>query len=84
VTGNPNILRLGKSNRPYARQVTFTTYVGSQVAERAHPLNQHVFAARVPTAGGELARINLYAVGWGKVPLQRENEIVVEKFKYYP
>jgi hypothetical protein len=65
-------------------QVTFTTYAGAQVSGRAHPLNQHVFAARVPAAGGELARINLYVVGWGKVPLQRENEIVVEKFKYYP
>jgi hypothetical protein len=65
-------------------QVKFTTYVGSQVTGRAHPLNQHVFAAHVPTPGGDVARINLYVVGWGKVPLQRENEIVVEKFKYYP
>ena len=65
-------------------QVTFTTYAGAQVTGRAHPLNQHVFAARVPAPGAELARINLYVVGWGKVPLQRENEIVVEKFKYYP
>jgi hypothetical protein len=65
-------------------QVTFTTYAGAQVTGRAHPLNQHVFAARVPAPGAELVRINLYVVGWGKVPLQRENEIVVEKFKYYP
>ena len=65
-------------------QVTFTTYAGAQVTGRARPLNQHVFAARVPAPGGEAARINLYVVGWGKVPLQRENEIVVEKFKYYP
>ena len=65
-------------------QVTFTTYAGAQVTGRARPLNQHVFAARVPAPGGEAVRINLYVVGWGKVPLQRENEIVVEKFKYYP
>jgi hypothetical protein len=65
-------------------QVTFTTYAGAQVAGRAHPLNQHVFAAHVPAPGGESARINLYVVGWGKVPPQRDNEIVVEKFKYYP
>jgi hypothetical protein len=65
-------------------QVTFTTYVGAQVIGRAHPLNQHVFTAHVPAAGGEVARINLYVFGWGKMPLQRENEIVVEKFKYYP
>ena len=65
-------------------QATFTTYAGAQVTGRAHPLNQHVFAARVPAPGGEVARINLYVLGWGKVPLRRENEIVVEKFKYYP
>jgi hypothetical protein len=63
---------------------TFTTYAGAQVAGRAHPLNQHVFTAHVPAAGGEVARINLYVFGFGKAPLQRENEIVVEKFKYYP
>ena len=65
-------------------QVTFTTYAGSQVTVRSHPLNQHVFASGVPTAGGEVARINLYVFGKGEVPLQQENEIVVEKFKYYP
>ncbi len=65
-------------------RVTFTTYAGAQLTGRAHPLNQHVFTAHVPVPGGEVARINLYVFGWGKVPLQRENEIVVEKFKYYP
>jgi len=65
-------------------QVTFTTYAGAKLTGRAHPLNQHVFTAHVPVPGGEVARINLYVFGWGKVPLQRENEIVVEKFKYYP
>src|SRR5580692_10096244 len=57
-------------------QVTFTTYAGAQVTGPAHPLNQHVFTAHVPAAGGEVARINLYVYGWGKVPLQHENEIV--------
>ena len=64
--------------------MTFTTYAGAQVTGRAHPLNQHIFTAHVPAAGGEVARINLYVFGWGKAQLQRENEIVVEKFKYYP
>jgi hypothetical protein len=65
-------------------QVTFTTYAGRQITGGAHTLNRHVFTAHVPAAGGEVARMNLYVFGWGKVPLQRENEIVVEKFKYYP
>jgi hypothetical protein len=65
-------------------QVTFTTYVGARATGQVHPLNQHVFTAHVPPAGGEVARINLYVFGLGKVPLQRENEIVVEGFRYYP
>jgi len=65
-------------------QVTFTTYAGAQLNGRAHLLNQHVFTAHVPAPGGEVVRINLYVFAWGKVPLERENEIVVEKFKYYP
>ena len=65
-------------------QVTFTTYAGAQLNGRAHPLNQHVFTAHVPAPGGDVARIILYVFTSGKVPLQRENEIVVEKFKYYP
>jgi hypothetical protein len=28
--------------------------------------------------------MNLYVFGKGEVPLQHENEIVVEAFKYYP
>jgi hypothetical protein len=64
--------------------VTFTTYAGAQLTGRAHPLNQRVFTAHVPAAGGEAARINLYVFGLGKVPPQHENEIVVEKFKFYP
>ena len=65
-------------------QVTFTTYAGAQVIGGAHPKNQHVFTAHVPAAGGEVARINLYVYGWGKVPQQHANEIVVESFRYYP
>jgi hypothetical protein len=65
-------------------QVIFSTYAGAQVNGGTHPVNQHVFTAHVPVAGGEMARINLYVFGSGKVPLQRENEIVIEKFNYYP
>ena len=65
-------------------QVTFTTYAGAQVTGRTHPQNQHVFTAHVPAPGGEVARMNLYVFGGKKALLQRENEIVVEKFKYYP
>jgi hypothetical protein len=65
-------------------QATFTTYAGADITRHSHPLNQHVFTAHVPRPGAELARINLYVFGWGKVPLTHENEIVVEKFRYFP
>src|SRR5215469_693516 len=65
-------------------QATFTTYAGSHVSGGVPPVNQHVFTTGVPTPNGHAARINLYIFGKGEVPLQHENEIVIEKFAYYP
>jgi hypothetical protein len=65
-------------------EVTFTTYAGSHVAGGVPPVNQHVFTSGIPTPDGHAARINLYIFEKGEVPLQRENEIVIEKFAYYP
>jgi hypothetical protein len=30
------------------------------------------------------ARMNLYFFGKGQIPLQHENEIVIEKFEFFP
>jgi hypothetical protein len=65
-------------------QVTFVTYAGSHVAGGVPPLNQHIFTSGIPAPTGHAARINFYIFGKGEVPLQHENEVVIEKFAYYP
>jgi hypothetical protein len=48
------------------------------------PLVTRDFAAGVPAAGGETVRINLYVFRDAPVPIQRETEVVLEKFEYLP
>jgi len=66
-------------------EVTFTSYAGIQTgAAGGHLLQKHVFSSGVPAAGGDAARINFYVFGKGQVPLQHENEIVIDRFEYFP
>jgi len=65
-------------------QVTFATYAGSRTAGNGQPTNQHVFTTGIPQANDESTRINLYVFGKGQIPLQHENEVVIERFEYYP
>lgn len=48
------------------------------------PLATHDFLAGVPAPGGESVRINLYVFRDAPVPIQREAEVVLEKFEYLP
>jgi hypothetical protein len=50
----------------------------------APPLATHDFLAGVPAPGGETVRINLYVFRDAPVPIQRETEVVIEKFEYLP
>ena len=65
-------------------KVTFTTYAGSHITGGTAPLIQHVFTSGIFAPGGHAARMNLYIFGKGQVPLQHGNEVVIEKFAYYP
>lgn len=66
-------------------QVTFTSYAGVHTAgSGGHLLQQKVFTSGIPAAGGESARMNLYVFAKGEVPLQHENEIVIDKFEFLP
>jgi hypothetical protein len=65
-------------------RVTFTTYPGSHIAGGVAPVSQHVFTSGIPIPNGHATRMNLYIFEKGEVPLQRENEVVIEKFAYYP
>jgi hypothetical protein len=65
-------------------QVTFSTTMGSGDGPGARVINQHVFTSGVPSAGGDFVRMNLFVFGKGEIPLKNENEVVIEKFEYFP
>ena len=75
-------------------KVTFSTVTGSGATtggrvtnERVtnqRVLNEHVFTTGVPSPEGESVRIALYVFYQGHIPLEKENEVVIEKFEYLP
>ncbi|HTD74363.1 MAG TPA: hypothetical protein VK652_12620 [Steroidobacteraceae bacterium] len=65
-------------------KVTFSTVAGSGNTTGGRVINQHVFTSGVPSPGGESVRIALYVFYQGHIPLEKENEVVIEKFEYLP
>jgi len=65
-------------------QVTFSTVVGSGNTDAGRVINRHVFTSGVPSPGGESVRIALYVFHLGQVPLKNENEVIIDKFEYFP
>ena len=63
-------------------RVSFQTVRG---ADSESPLvSEHVFTSGVPVPTSESVRINLYVFEKGEAPLQKETEIVIERFEYFP
>jgi hypothetical protein len=50
----------------------------------AETVAEHVFTSGVPSPGIESVRMSLYIFGAAKIPLQKEAEVVIEKFEYLP
>jgi hypothetical protein len=72
-------------------RVTFSTVSGLGDTGHSRVINQHVFTSGVPSPGGESVRIALYVFHEGEsrkikpsVPLQNENEVIIDKFEYLP
>jgi hypothetical protein len=65
-------------------RASFRTVRGSESGSKAPPIAEHVFTSGVPIPGVESVRMNLYIFRLVKEPLQRENEVVIEKFEYLP
>jgi hypothetical protein len=65
-------------------KVTFSTVAGSGNTIDARVINQHVFTTGVPSPEGESVRIALYVFYQGHISLEKENEVVIEKFEYLP
>jgi hypothetical protein len=48
------------------------------------PITEYDFLSGIPTPKTEMLHINLYHFGYSKVALQKETEVVIEKFEYFP
>jgi hypothetical protein len=89
VPGNvaPFILPKGTfahSMRWESGSASFKTVRGATVQAGAPVISEHVFTSGVPSPGQEKFQILFYVVASEKSPLQKENEVVVEKFEYLP
>jgi hypothetical protein len=58
--------------------------VRGPVADGPGSIAQHVFTSGVPSPGGESIHLDLYIFGNAKAPLQKDVEVVIEKFEYLP
>ena len=47
-------------------------------------VEEHTFTSGVPSPGRETFQLLFYVVASENNPLQKENEVVVEKFEYLP
>jgi len=65
-------------------KATFSTVAGSVNAVAGRVINEHVFTSGVPSPGGQSVRIALYVFHQGKIPLKKENEVIIDKFEYFP
>ena len=62
--------------------VAFKTVRGA--ASAGPSVADHVFTSGVPTPGGESIHLDLFIFGNAKDPLQKDVEVVIEKFEYLP
>ena len=65
-------------------RASFKTVRGTSMRPGAPVVSEHVFTSGVPSPGQENIQFLFYVVASDKNPLQRENEVVVEKFEYLP
>jgi hypothetical protein len=65
-------------------RVTFRTVRGNSAHTNAPVVSEHVFTSGVPSPGQERLLLGLYDIASDKYPLQKDSEIVIEKFEYLP
>ena len=65
-------------------EVSFRTRRGRVIDSGSASIAEHVFTSGVPAPGGELVHLNLYAFGNTPTPVQKEGEVIIEKFEYLP
>jgi hypothetical protein len=57
---------------------------GSAPGGKSRDVAEHIFSTGVPSPGGELVHLTLFVFGNTKNPLQKNAEVVIEKFEYLP
>jgi hypothetical protein len=62
----------------------FRTSRGTDGESKTGTVAEHEFTSGVPTHGSESVRMTLYVFRAAKVPIQNENEVVIEKFEFLP
>ena len=67
-----------------AGRTTFETVRGPAVNSGGLLVSRHVFDSGISPPGKELFQFTLYLVASDKNPLEKETEVVVEKFEYLP
>jgi hypothetical protein len=65
-------------------RVLFRTSRGTDSESKTGTVAEHEFTSGVPTHGSESVRTTLYVFRAGKVPIQKDNEVVIEKFEFLP
>jgi len=65
-------------------RASFKTVRGASADGNGPVVAEHVFTSGVPTPGKETFQFLFYVVASDKSPMQKENEVVIEKFEYLP
>ena len=65
-------------------RIEFRTVRGSSTHARPPVVAEHVFTSGVPSSGHEKMQLLFYVVASDKYPLQKDQEVVIDKFEYLP
>ena len=76
--------RLAYSFRWQPGRVAFTTSGNGGAGREGRVVAGHAFTSGIPSPGAEVVRLSLYAFPNQRNPLQRDVEVVIEKFEFLP
>jgi hypothetical protein len=65
-------------------KAAFRTVRGVATTDGSNAVAEHTFTSGVPSPGGESIHLVLYIFGNDSNPLQKDSEVVIEKFQYLP
>lgn len=65
-------------------RVAFKTFRGTSIGSGAPLVSEHQFTSGIPTPGQERVQLFFYVIASDKNPLQKDSEVVIDKFEYLP